>query len=309
MSDVYAEFLSKNKSEIEQETSAKCAIDDYLKFEVAYSKRKLLDLCKQYSISHPRTYSLTSENLQIASEYVGFPALIKPDHSVGARGITMVRNFVELEQRYKIVTEKYGSSTLQSYIEHAGNPYYNVMLYRDCSGNVLGSVVLEIKRYYPIGGGSSSFGITIINQELVSMCNSVLEALNWHGFADFDVLRNNDGEFLLIEMNPRVPASLRAAAVSGVNFPEIIVNDYLKLPQKEYKYLPGKELRYLGLDIMWFIASKQRFTFKPSWFKFFGRSLYYQEGGIYDFKAMCASLYIGIRKMCDSKFRKSKAGI
>ena len=111
--------------------------------------------------------------------------------------------------------------------------------------------------------------------------------------ADFDVLKNDKGEYLIIEMNPRVPASLRAAAVSGVNFPELIVNGCLGLPKRRYDYTPGKKLRYLGLDIMWFINSDKRFSCKPSWFNFFGKDLYYQEGGIKDFKAMCFSLLEG----------------
>ena len=309
MSDIYAEFLSLNKVDIEKKTSAKCAIDEYSKFEIAYSKRNLLKLCEQHSIPHPKTCSLTADNLQFVSKYVGFPALIKPNYSVGARGITLVNDFEELKQKYEKVTKIYGPSTLQSYIEHNGHPYYNVMLYRDCLGNIIASTVLEIRRYYPIKGGSSSLGVTIENQQLESMCNQVLEALNWHGFADFDVLRDEEGHFLIIEMNPRVPASLRAAAVSGINFPEIIVNDCLGLPQKKYQYSPGKELRYLGLDIMWFIASGKRFTTYPSWFRFFGKDVYYQEGGIGDIKAMCASLWEGIRKMASTKFRKSKSGI
>lgn len=309
MSDVLAEFLSVHKLEIERLTSSKCAIEEYFKFKTAYDKKELLKLCAEHSISHPKTYPLALDNLQEAANYVGFPALIKPDHSVGARGITMVHSFDELELKLKTVESEYGSSTLQSYINHVNKPYYNVMMYRDQNGVILANTVLEIQRFYPIRGGSSSFGVTVDIPKLVDICKRVLEVLDWHGFADFDVLKNDKGEYLIIEMNPRVPASLRAAAVSGVNFPELIVNGCLGLPQRRYDYTPGKKLRYLGLDIMWFINSDKRFSCKPSWFNFFGKDLYYQEGGIKDFKAMCFSLLEGLKKICNPKFRKSKSGI
>lgn len=50
-----------------------------------------------------------------------------------------------------------------------------------------------------------------------------MEILDWVGFADFDVLRTKNGDFKIIEINPRVPASIRAAEISGVNFPALIV--------------------------------------------------------------------------------------
>ena len=309
MSDTAAEFLSVNKLEIERLTNAKCAIDNYSKFVIAYSKKSLLELCEQHSIPHPKTVPLTADNLYEVSKIVSFPALIKPDHSVGARGITLVNNIEELKQKFVEVENVYGTATLQTYIDHKGRPYYNVMLYRNTCGIILSSVIFEIKRYYPVRGGSSSYGETIESPELLSLCSQVLNALNWYGFADFDVLKDENGKFLIIEMNPRVPASLRAAAISGVNFPEIIVNDVLGLKQKNYLYTPGKKLRYLGLDIMWFIASSDRFITKPSWFHFFGKDIYYQEGGLGDIRAMLYSLWVGLRKIFSSNFRKSKSGI
>ena len=96
--------------------------------------------------------------------------------------------------------------------------------------------------------------------------------------ADFDVLQRPDnGEYKIIEINPRVPASLRAAAISGVNFPEIIVSDAVGTGSPRMDYSPGKVLRYMGIDIMWLLKSPQRFHAKPGWLKFFGKKIYYQD--------------------------------
>ena len=95
--------------------------------------------------------------------------------------------------------------------------------------------------------------------------------------ADFDVLVNTSGEYKIIELNPRVPASLRAADIAGVNFPHLIVCDLLKLPNPVSTYKTGFFLRYLGLDIMWFLKSPQRFKSKPSWFLCFGKKVFFQD--------------------------------
>ena len=96
--------------------------------------------------------------------------------------------------------------------------------------------------------------------------------------ADFDVLQRLDTkEYKVIEINPRVPASLRAAFISGVNFPEIIVRDSLQMEVPNYEYTSGKTLRYMGIDIMWFLKSKNRLKNSPSWFHFLGKDIYYQD--------------------------------
>jgi predicted ATP-grasp superfamily ATP-dependent carboligase len=196
---------------------------------------------------------------------------------VGARGITRVNSFEELKAHFPSVSNKFGACTLQELIDNK-EYYYNVMLYRNKKGKILGSAIIKILRMYPIGAGSSSCCISVENEELVRICTDCLDKLNWVGMADFDVLQRLDnGEFKIIEINPRVPASLRSAAISGVNFPEIIVNDVMGNDVPQFEYSPGKVMRYIGLDIMWFIKSSNRFRSKPSWFYFFGKNLYYQD--------------------------------
>ena len=141
------------------------------------------------------------------------------------------------------------------------------------------------------------------------MCKDLLDKLHWQGFADFDVLEKGDGDYRIIEINPRIPASVHAAYISGVNFGNIIVKDLLSNESQIYPYNPGMKLRCLGLDIAWFLSSPNRFNVQPSWFNFISRDLYYQEGGIKDFKAMIYSIWLGIKKQLSPSFRKAKAGM
>lgn len=304
--DEYSSWLSINKSKVEQLTKSKCAIADYSIYEIASDKSRLLQFCKENNFPHPKT-AIIDSNLAEAAEYVGFPALIKPNYSAGSRGIKRVNNINELIELSKGIIDEYGECSLQEFITN--DHYYNVMLYRTNDGRWGNHVITKITRYYPINGGSSSFCTTINNDKLLSICKEILDKLGWVGFADFDVLEKDTGDFRIIEINPRVPASVRAAAISGVNFGEMIVSDILKNQLPTYQYTTNKQLRYLGLDLAWFISSPNRFKCKPSWFKFFGTDLYYQEGGYKDIWAMLTSLYIGIKKFLSPTFRKAKAGM
>lgn len=297
ISDMTVPFVSKNKNIIEEKYGVKCCVPDYDLVYQVEDKSRFMAFCDANEVPHPKTKRLSQDTLEEAAIEVGLPALIKPDYSVGARGITKVNTIEELSDKYPEINEKYGSCTLQELIE---NPeyYYNVMLYRDKDGRFLGQTILKIVRMYPIAAGSSSCGITVENEALLNICKDCLDKLNWVGMADFDVLQRLDnGEYKIIEINPRVPASLRAAAISGVNFPEIIALDSMGEEVPNHLYKPGKTLRYLGIDLMWFLKSPKRFKTKPRWFKFWGKELYYQDIYKNDPSTWCTWLIEGFLKL------------
>ena len=306
MEDDYAALLSQFKDQIEKETTIKCAIANRDSYALVSDKATLLAFCKQHNIGHPRTEPIDN-NYEWLAESVGFPALIKPNHSEGSKGIVLVNNLEELKDKASAIIAEYGECTLQEYIQN--DHYYNLMIYRNASGVFSNHVILKILRYYPIKGGSSCLAVSIENEPMVEMCKHLLNALNWVGMADFDILEKGEGGFRIIEINPRVPASLRGAEMSGVNFPQIIVSDMLEdvIPRFEYKI--DNYLRFLGLDIAWFLASPNRFKSKPSWFWLFGKNMYYEDGGWRDRSAMLTYIWSGIKKQLSPEFRKSKAGL
>lgn len=307
MEDNQATCLSKCKDQLEKITGVKCAVMDWDIFNMASDKSQLLAFCKEYGIGHPRTAAI-ADNLETIAKEVGFPALIKPNHSMGAKGITLVNNLQELKEKAPLIIAEYGESALQEYIA-SKSYYYNLMLYRSKEGRFGNSVIIKIMRYYPVKGGSSSFCMSVEDEKMTEMCKILLDKLNWVGFADFDILEKGDKDYKIIEINPRVPASLRGAAISGVNYPEMMIEDLMKSELRTYKYETGKYLRYLGLDIAWFIASPNRWRARPCWFKFFGKDLHYQEGGLHDLPAMWASMVEGVKKQFNPSFRKSKSGL
>lgn len=84
-----------------------CAVETYSTFELANDKQKLMEVCEKYDIVHPYTRALPEvnasfdnaqdivrlefrESLKSVAEYVEFPAMIKPNLSAGAKGITKV---------------------------------------------------------------------------------------------------------------------------------------------------------------------------------------------------------------------------
>ena len=118
VSDMTVPFISRNKGKIEEQFGVKCAVPDYEKVYQVEDKSRFMAFCEGNNIPHPKTGELSGDNLDEVASKIGFPALIKPDYSVGARGITRVNSVEELKEKYPSVDQKYGSCTLQEFIEN-----------------------------------------------------------------------------------------------------------------------------------------------------------------------------------------------
>lgn len=307
LADDGAEFLSRNKEEIEKRGTI-CAIPEYNVFRIANDKQQLMELCENHGLPHPKTKELYPDNLQKAAMHVGFPAMIKPNLSQGAKGIVRVDNMDELENKFPDIHKRFGGCTLQEYVNQP-DYYYNVMVYRSKNGEIVGQTVIKIRRFFPLKGGTSCYSETVEHPYLIEQCEKVLEKLNWTGFADFDVLEDKDsGELKIIEINPRVPSSFQAAFAAEIDFGKIFMADLFDMPMPSFEYHSGKQVRWMGLDVMWFLFSPQRFSFKPSWFSFWGKNVSYHDGSFTDPLPMIAGMLAGIVKYLNPEFRKSKIG-
>lgn len=265
-----------------------------------------MEVCEKYDIAHPKTRELSIGSIDSVANYVGFPALVKPNISAGAKGIVRVNSIEELEMKFPLVEKEFGKCTLQQFVEQP--PYYfNVMIFIGKDGKNLGWTIIKIRRYFPLKGGSSCYCETVEHPYLLQQCEKLLERLNWHGFADIDVLEDiKTGELKIIEINPRTPSSFQASFAAGQNFADIFIKDYLGGQIQKSSYITGQQVRWFGLDAMWFVMSSKRFSFNPSWFKFFGKNVSYQDGTWTDPLPLIAGVLSGLVKYLNPKFRRAK---
>ena len=111
-----------------------------------------------------------------------------------------------------------------------------------------------------------------------------------------------------MEINPRLPACIGAVVNAGIDWGKIIVDDYMGRQQKHYHLKEGVTLRHLGFDVLWFLKSPNRFKAKPSWFKFFGRRVTYQDFHFWDQKPFWVGTYHNFKKLFNPEFKKAKSG-
>lgn len=308
-SDTAAEFMCFHKEELSMLTGVLMPGREV--FKKGYDKNELMRVCKENGFPHPLTIDLSETDNLDCEELISFPypGLLKPNLTSGGRGMTLISSLEDLKRIYPKIRAQYGNCHLQRYIKPGGKQI-KVQIMTDEKGNPAYSSVIWKQRYYPVNGGSSCCNVTIENPEIAKTCGEVLRTIGWIGFADFDLIENPDThELLIMEINPRIPACVRSAFKSGMNYATMIADATLGLPLRDYRYTPGKRLRHLGFDVLWFLKSPDRFKAKPSWFRFFGRDTYYQDWICGDFKAFFWGTWGNFKKQMNPEFRKAKAGL
>lgn len=308
-SDTAAEFMSFHKEEIQK--LAGVLMPSREVFKKGYDKNELMTVCKEHGFPHPFTVDLSKVSIDDSEELKTFPypGLLKPNLTSGGRGMTLINTYEDLKRIYPKIYAQYGECHLQQYIK-AGGRQVKVQIMTDKDGNPAFSSVIWKQRYYPVNGGSSCCNVTIDNPAIAKICGEVLKTIGWVGFADFDLIENPDThELLIMEINPRIPACVRSAFKSGMDYATMIADATLGLPLRDYRYTPGKRLRHLGFDVLWFLKSPDRFKAKPSWFRFFGKDTYYQDWLCGDFKAFFWGTWGNFKKQMNPEFRKAKAGL
>ena len=306
--DISAEFLSKNQQEFYGSVHFRTPL--YENFMKGYDKNQLMTLCREKGYPHPLTIDLSQVDYEHDSAILSFPypGLLKPNCTTGGRGMVLIHSHEDLIKAYPEIHAHYGECHLQRFIK-AGGRQVKIQLYVDEDGNLLQHSVLQKVRWYPVKGGASCCAVSIEEEEMVKICHQILKDIHWIGFADFDTIEDPDThELLIMEINPRLPACIGAAVHAGLDWGNVLVNHALGLSQKAYIYKKGVILRHLGFDMLWFIHSSERFQTRPSWFKFFGKRIVYQDFQFTDQMPFWVGTYHNIKKLFDPSFKKAKSG-
>jgi predicted ATP-grasp superfamily ATP-dependent carboligase len=247
---------------------------DFERYVNCRDKTRTMKMAQRIGVPTPKTYYPEEEPLAEIAKQLTYPAVLKPNTSDGARGISYPENADELASLYRSTVANYGPCHIQEYIPHTGMQY-KAEFVLDRNSEVKGWCVYNKLRYYPPTGGSSTLNSTVHRRDILESGAKILRELKWYGMGDCDFIEDpRDGTPKLMEINPRFTRSIKICVVAGVDFPYLLYKIALGEPVPSVlDYQPGVFLRYLPADIAWFIKSKDRFRTSPSFFSFLGKNL------------------------------------
>jgi len=194
--------LSKNLENFQALT--KIPLASWAEMEKASSKDKTMDFAESIGVRIPKKYALPSE-------IDHFPVVLKGTKESGH--INYVNSQEELEKLDQT------DSIIQEYIQGEGYGFFALMDH----GQEKAIFMHKRRREYPITGGASTSAVSIYDEKLKETGLKILRGLNWHGVAMVEFKKNPQGEFVLMEINPKFWGSLDLAIVSGVEFPYLAV--------------------------------------------------------------------------------------
>jgi len=274
--DVVTDLIAKHQDEIRKHT--KLILPAYDVFYIGHDKVLTNKAAEASGVPIPRTWYPDEQPLDEIAREAEYPCLIKPAISVAAVGITRVHSADELMEKYPLIDARFDCRCfIQELIPHEGGIQHKCDILMGEEGKVLGNFVYDKLRYYPPVAGSSTLNKIVYRPDLVEHCTRMLRDIGWYGFADSDFITDpRDGMAKLMEINPRFPDSLEASYVAGMDLVEIMYQmAHGHEPEPQLDYNIGHYLRFLPGDLMWFVASPNRFKEFWSWMNFLSPKMHY----------------------------------
>jgi predicted ATP-grasp superfamily ATP-dependent carboligase len=289
-------LLSKHRDRLLRHTRLPLVdLDRYMRCR---DKTATMKAAAAIGVPTPRTWYPEEAGIEAVADRVPYPAVLKPNTSDGARGISYPRDREELLRAYAATRAEYGPCHVQERVPHSGTQYKAELLL-DPAGEVKAACVYSKIRYYPPTGGSSTLNRTEKRPDILEAASRILKAIGWFGMGDCDFIEDpRDGIPKLMEINPRFTRSIQICVSAGIDFPYLLYRMAMgeEIPPS-FDYRAGVYLRYLPADIMWFIRSPDRFRARPSFFRFLGRDLEYEIMSLKDlgpFLAYCLAMGISM---------------
>ena len=166
----------------------------------ARNKDRLGDLCHPLGIATPETKNVTQANFFYQCEQQGwsYPLMIKGVFYDAAVAHTP-KQAVAIFHR---IASEWGFPVLaQRYVE--GNEF-NLTGLGDGKGNLVAPVMMRKRGL--TDKGKAWAGVTIHDPHLLKTAETLVRALKWHGPLEVEMLRDKQGQYHLLEINPRFPA-------------------------------------------------------------------------------------------------------
>jgi carbamoyl-phosphate synthase large subunit len=194
-------------------------------------KDKLPEYGKKYGVKVPGSINLGSFNqIKEIEENFEYPVMIKGqfyDAYVAA-------NEEQVKQAFQKLAAKWGLPVIAQ--EFVKGTEVNVIALGDGKGNTIAAV--PMRKQYITDKGKAWGGITLADEKMMELTRMLIQKTKWKGGMELELIKTNNGEYYLIEINPRIPAWVYLAVGAGQNIPDLLIKLALGWdvkPLTEYK--------------------------------------------------------------------------
>jgi predicted ATP-grasp superfamily ATP-dependent carboligase len=258
------EVLRARRGEVERHT--RVALPSEPALQIAVSKPLTLALAADLGIGVPRGVQVTTvDQVTDAIREVGLPAVLKPTQSWVHRRNGRFRALSVLVVDERTARDAVGRAEQAgagaSYIAQQWLPGSREAVSLFFAGNrVVARFTQVAHRMMPPLGGSSVVRESIPSPpDVADAAERLIRAVELEGYSEIEFRRDAAGRPMLMEINPRLSASVEIAVRAGVDFPLLIHRWAAQLPfEPVLRYRHGVRARWLGGDLLWLHSVMQQ---------------------------------------------------
>ena len=199
---------------------AKAVIPGNDALDIALDKEKTWQLARELGVPAPGSILLSS--LAEIGQVGQFPIVLKPTHSkvvVGSELRTLAVAVVKNEVARQEQLRRWLPLTPVQQQQYVSGRGVGIELLFN-RGQKVWHFAHERVHEYPLSGGASSYRRSIAPPPgMLHDAERLLTALKWHGVAMVEFKMDAQGQYWLMEINPRLWGSLALSIDAGVDFP------------------------------------------------------------------------------------------
>lgn len=229
LNDLELPILAEQKSRFE-DIGIKVIVSDSQVIDICFDKYKTALWVSELGLNAPKTYiRLDDAKAALASGEISFPLFLKPRWGSGSIGLETVEDIEELDIVYGLLFKKIKKTILAT--ASVGDEY--IMIQEKLTGKEYGldvmndlygrNVGVSVKQKLAMRAGETDKAITVDLPEVRDMGEIIGRNLKHIGNLDVDIMQRANGDYCVLELNPRFGGGFPFSYKAGVNLPKAII--------------------------------------------------------------------------------------
>ncbi len=229
LNDLELPILAERKAEFEA-LGVKVIVSNPEVIDVCFDKYKTAQWIESLGLNSPKTYvRLADAKKALEAGEIAFPLFMKPRWGSGSIGLETINDMEELDIYYNLLMKKIKRTILATasvgdeYImiqEKLTGAEFGLDVMNDLEGN---NVAVSVKQKLAMRAGETDKAITVDLPEVREMGRKVGENLKHIGNLDVDIMQRANGDYCVLELNPRFGGGYPFSYEAGVNMPKAII--------------------------------------------------------------------------------------
>ena len=229
LNDLELPILSENKARF-GDLGVKVLVSNPEVIDICFDKYKTAQWVESIGLASPKTYArLDDVKRALEAGEVAFPLFMKPRWGSGSIGLESIADMEELDIYYHLLMKKIKRSILAT--ASVGDEY--IIIQEKLTGNEFGldvmndlegrNVAVSVKQKLAMRAGETDKAVTRDLPEVREMGRRIGEALKHIGNLDVDIMQRANGDYCVLELNPRFGGGFPFSYEAGVNLPKAII--------------------------------------------------------------------------------------